>query len=189
MRILALDVSTKTGWAVFDDDNLVYFGRHAITVDNFNVNDFPDQAEEYPENIATAAQSMCRFILTLLEDHKPDRIVIENTVKGRNRHTQRILEWIHHELFQNALYKFWASDRLNYRDPSWWRSKLEVRMSNEDKKNNRHVREGKKRGKVTVKHLSVRKANELFGKGLKIKDNDIADAMLLGLAQYKEMNP
>jgi hypothetical protein len=41
------------------------------------------------------------------------------------------------------------------------------------------------KGKVTSKHLSVSKANEIFGLCLKMKDNDIADSAMLALAYIK----
>ena len=51
-------------------------------------------------------------------------------------------------------------------------------MSKEQKKNNKQ-RIG---SKVTLKHVAVRKANQFFQLELKQKDNDIADAILLGVA-------
>jgi hypothetical protein len=66
-----------------------------------------------------------------------------------------------------------------------------IRLSTNDKKNNKLVREGKKRGKVTSKHLSVRWANEKYSLSLKIKDNDIADALAIaacGLLREKEIS-
>ena len=44
------------------------------------------------------------------------------------------------------------------------------------------MRAGKKRGKISKKHLAVRMVNDLYGKQLKLKDNDEADAILMGQA-------
>jgi hypothetical protein len=55
-------------------------------------------------------------------------------------------------------------------------------MNKEDLKNNRDVKAGKKRGKISKKHLAVRMVNEKYGKKLKLKDNDEADAILMGQA-------
>jgi hypothetical protein len=41
------------------------------------------------------------------------------------------------------------------------------------------------KGKVTKKHLSVRWVNETFGFNMKVKDNDICDAVCLGSAYIK----
>jgi hypothetical protein len=72
-------------------------------------------------------------------------------------------------------------------DTSEWRKIVGLWMSKEDKKNNRQVSIGKKRGKITKKHLSVRMVNEKFNKSLKLKDNDEADAILLGLAYVTKL--
>jgi hypothetical protein len=52
-----------------------------------------------------------------------------------------------------------------------------LRLTKEDKENNKLVRNHLKRGKITPKHLSVRWANREFDLSLKIKDNDIADSL------------
>ena len=39
--------------------------------------------------------------------------------------------------------------------------------------------DGEIRGKITPKHLAVRWANDIYNKKLKIKDNDIADALAI----------
>ncbi|MDE2425744.1 MAG: hypothetical protein KGO96_07540 [Elusimicrobia bacterium] len=76
-----------------------------------------------------------------------------------------------------------------------WRKTLELRLSKDDKKNNKKVNEAKRsnkskkelglKGKITWKHLSVRMVNELFGLNLRQKENDQSDAILLGLAYIK----
>jgi hypothetical protein len=71
---------------------------------------------------------------------------------------------------------------LKYMDPSEWRKIVDLKLSKADKDNNKAVKKKEKRGKITRKHLSVRMVNEKFGKSLKIKDNDEADAILLGFA-------
>ena len=40
------------------------------------------------------------------------------------------------------------------------------------------------KGKVTKKHLAVRRANDLFNLTLIQKDNDVADSLLLGTAYF-----
>jgi len=183
MRILALDISTKTGWSSLDDGKLVNKGRLVVSIEDFNVNDFPDRSPKYPHNMLSGAYKMACNIESILKQEKPDIVVIENTVKGRNRHTQRILEWIHKAVLEVLIE---MKIKPHYRDPSWWRSIIGVRLTNDDKKNNKLVKEGKKKGKITSKHLAVRIANELFELKLLQKDNDIADSILLGLAFFKD---
>ena len=184
MRILGLDVSTKTGWAVLEDGKYVEHGQFKVVVEDFNVNDYPDRSPKYPSNMIKAADEMGKMVLQLVREKKADIVVIENTVKGRNRHTQRILEWIHKAIMDDFVAE---NVKFVYRDPSAWRNVLEMRLTNEDKLNNKLVKQGKKRGKVGKKHLSVRLANELFGLKLILKNNDISDALLLAAALNVEL--
>jgi hypothetical protein len=185
MKILALDVSTKSGWAVLDGDKPPEFGLLRVEVEDFNVNDYPERSPKYPLNMLHAANEMAAKLAELCRSVGPDIVVVENTVKGRNRHTQRILEWIH-----KALWDQFCRMGLTpiYRDPSAWRFVLEIRLSNEDKKNNKMVKQGLKRGKIGKKHLSVRWANERYGLTLKLKDNDVADALALASAIKVELS-
>lgn len=179
MRALALDLSTKTGFAVFDNENLVEYGLLRVKVMDFNVNLDPNKSGLYPFNIVDAANEMGHKVASLFLRIKPNEVIIENTVKGRNRHTQRILEFIHKSTLEELRN---LGTKPIYLDPSEWRSEIALRLTTEDKNNNRLVSQGKKRGRVTKKHLSVRFANAAYSLSLKIKDNDIADAICLGRA-------
>lgn len=177
MKVLGLDLSTKTGYAVFYKGKLIDYGRLAkVEIEDFNVNDYPNKSPKYPKNIIIAAETVADQVMILVNKVKPDKIVIENSVKGRNRHTQRFIEYMH----------FCVSKALGcdfvYMDPSEWRSIVGMKMSNDDKKNNREVKAGKKRGKITKKHLSVRLANANHNLSLKMKDEDVADAANLAHA-------
>jgi hypothetical protein len=192
MRVLALDASTKTGWALFVDGQLAESGELApIKVENFNVQDRETQKKpEYPWNVIEAAVRVGHIVCDLVVSHFPvDVVVIENTNKGKNRHTQRLLEFIHLEILHqlDRMRKDKALRDIKYMDTSEWRSIVGLWMSKDDKKNNRDVSAGKKRGKVTKKHLAVRLVNEMFGKKLKLKQNDQADAILMGLAYVKSV--
>jgi D-alanyl-D-alanine carboxypeptidase len=182
MKILSLDISSKSGWAIHNGDQLIDYGLIRVEIKDFNVNKDVNKSPEYPYNLLDAANEMGQRLLDIVLKTQPDKIVIENTVKGRNRHTQRLLEWMHKEITENLRSK---NIKFYYLDPSEWRSILEIKLSNEDKKNNKLVKSGKKRGKITKKHLSVRAANDLYSLNLKIKDNDIADAICLGRAFYE----
>jgi len=179
--LLALDVSTKTGWAFRTREKLLETGQLHSRVADFNVNADPDKSPLYPGNILDAAEAMADQIGGLIQRLQPTHIVVENTVKGRNRHTQRLLEWYHSELLRRTR----ALNRTyTYLDPSAWRKALEMRLSKDQRANNRDVSAGKKRGRITTKHLSVAWANQRFGLSLKIKDNDIADAIGLSEAWF-----
>lgn len=193
MRLLALDLSTSTGWALFEDGKLSDQGRLTqVFVDDFNVNAHPNKSAGYPANLISAAETVAWLVEEKLAETEPDHVVLENTVKGRNRHTQRILEWIHLDVLR-ALGRYQmdhnAGLTYSYMDPSEWRKVLDLRLSADDKKNNKEVKAGHKRGKVGKKHLAVRLANERFGLSLKLKDDDVADAILLGLAHVSPPAP
>jgi hypothetical protein len=177
MLLLALDISTKTGFAVFVDGRLTEYGQLRAKVEDFNVNDFPDRSPKYPYNIIDAANSMADQIMELVAKLCPTDIVVENTVKGRNRHTQRCLEFLHFALLTRL-----RGRKMRYMDPSEWRALLGLRLNKDQKKNNQMVSQGKKRGRITKKHLAINWVNETYGKTFKVKDNDICDSIGLGSA-------
>jgi hypothetical protein len=175
--ILSLDVSTKTGWALFQDGKLTTYGQLHSPIEDFNVNNFPDHSPKYPYNIIDATDSMASQIMELVAKFCPTDIVVENTVKGRNRHTQRCLEFLHYALLLRL-----RGRKMTYLDPSEWRSILGLRLNKDQKKNNQLVSQGKKRGRVTKKHLAINWVNETYGLSFKVKHNDICDAVGLGAA-------
>lgn len=182
MKVLGLDVSTHTGWAYFVDGKLQNFGLLNVEVEDFNIHQGPEKSPKYPLNVYKAAEDMALLIVDKIKELHPDKVVIENTVKGRNRGSQRLLEWIHKALMDHF---FELGVDFTYMDPSEWRKVLEMRLSKEDKKNNKTVRQGKKRGIIGKKHLSVRFANEFYDLKLKLKDENQADAICLGTAFLK----
>lgn len=182
MRVLALDASTKSGWALFVDGQLSNSGvLDPVPVEDFNVNKDPQLSTKYPYNIVEGARKITAQVLDLVRRCGTlDVVVIENTNKGKNRHTQRILEFMH---FCILVMLQELPQKMAYMDTSEWRKIVGLWMTKDDLKNNRDVKAGKKRGKVTKKHLAVRMVNEKYP-DLKLiqKDNDQADAILLGLA-------
>lgn len=181
MRVLALDASTKTGWALFIDGELVDSGALAhVKIEDFNVNKDPQLAGLYPWNVVDGAEAVGDKLVAFVRDKFPlDAVVIENTNKGKNRHTQRILEFLHFHFLRRMRSH---SHLVHYMDTSEWRSIVQLWMTKDDLKNNRDVKAGKKRGKISKKHLAVRTVNARYGKKLKLKDNDEADAILMGQA-------
>lgn len=190
IKILALDLSSSTGYAILEsklDGNVPYLGPYGsfkVAIKDFNVNKFPDRSPEYPFNIIDTSDEVAKRVLLLVQENNPDIIIIENTVKGRNRHTQRLLEWIHLSVL-NSLHEY--SAKIKYIDPSEWRKIVGLYLSKDDKKHNTDVSKGKIRGKITRKHLSVRLVNDIMKLELKLKDDDIADAICLAYAICKRM--
>lgn len=88
MRILSLDLSTSTGWAVLDTEtNKLEYGLLLV-----------DKAEsfgEYPMNFVRMSEAMGQYVLTVAQKYRPDVIVSEEVNKGYNRYSQKQLEFIH----------------------------------------------------------------------------------------------
>ncbi len=182
MRILAIDLSTSTGWSFYNEGKYIESGLlPKVYVEDFNVNDHPNHSPLYPYNIIRAAKTVGHQVAELLAKFHPERVVIENVVHGRNRHTNRVLDWCHYVFIEEVK----GDIPMTYMDPSHWRSVLELRLNKDQKKNNRDVSAGKKRGRINRKHLAINYVNERFGLKLKMKENDVADAIGLGAAYVK----
>lgn len=194
MKILALDISSQsTGWAhLYGEagaESVPALARYGTL---HNVGPAKAYAQgEYPWSYVAAAQSMALQIRHLLDEELPDVVVIEETNQGKNRYTQKILEFIHLATLEH-LAGLPTRPRVTYVSTSEWRRVLGLYMSKEDRKKNATLRKGlsnglsKKeigiRGKVTSKHVTLRWVNEVFGLALRPTDNDIADAIAVGAA-------
>ena len=90
MRILALDLSTHTGWALFEEDVLKEYGLLEMDRLPESYKDHP-----YPINYVLAAERHSARLYDLVGRHQPDIIVIEETVPGRETYSQKLLEFLH----------------------------------------------------------------------------------------------
>lgn len=192
-RILALDMSTKTGWAVVD----VYEGKFEL-VECGTLTKISEPEGEYPINYLHWSGACFNSIEELIYKYKPDEYVIEETAKGsKNNMSQKIVEFIHYEL---ALFFRDGGDKpKTYYLTEEWRRICGCKMNDAEKKQNANVRkqrkkgikvakndEGKRIGIVGKKHVNVRRANEVYNLDLILKDEDRADALLLAHALYLE---
>ena len=177
MKILGLDISTKTGWALLNDDNLTAFG---LLRSDLDYSKEPSEDYEYLVRAIGMAQKIAEIVLK----YEPDLIYIEQTNKGRQRMIQKLLEF-HHFAILSSLRDLGYSSKVCYIDTSAWRKELGVKLSAEDRKRNKEIRRKKTRGKITTKHVAVRWVNSEFGLEFKVKDNDIADAICLAVAGRK----
>lgn len=195
MTVLALDLSTKTGAALLRDD------AGAISVPERRRIELPRTILEYgpyPEAYLRASDWIADQVSLLVREMCPDRIVIEETntpsSKG-SRYSQKILEFIHRAVLQR-LGTLGYTGKVFYVSSGVWRSTIGLKLSSSQRAANRVLSTAKSRaktsgkaldkkklgikGKVTWKHLSVAYVNERFGFGLKMADNDVADAICLG---------
>lgn len=213
MSLLALDISTKTGWCKFDGEKPVKFG--------LLVRELSWTHQEYPRNFVLVASEMAQKIRTLLIEN-PDvtEIVIEETNKtGRfgSRHSQKILEFIHCEL-NRILFVAHSDLKVLYVNTSDWRKTLKLSVAEtrkaakpflkqlanmkaglvleQDRKKKAELKKEiqeftktlKKKcihGKIDKKSISVAYVNANFGLDFKKGDNDISDAICLGVAYLK----
>lgn len=203
MRILALDLSTSTGYCLGEGEmgceKPLLLEQGAIQLEKTIV-----EYGKYPFCYYLAAQDMAERVFAIVKRLKPDRIVIEETNLGFSRYSQKALEMIHC-LVLGKLQQMLGDYDVVYISSSTWRQKLGLQMTKEQKKANaklaKATREAKAAGlkvdkkklgivgKVTQKHVAILHVNKLYDLKLKMKDDDIADAMCLTLAGFLNATP
>jgi len=199
MRVLALDLSTSTGWALLEGTlnepmsaQLVEYGviKTAATI--------PEHGP-YPWGYLHFSYAIGEMIRQLVVSKQYDYIVIEETNLGKQRYSQKALEFIHLSVLQ-ALWRTGRRNIVHYVSSSEWRKTLNLALTAEDKRLNRKLSQAKSRakasnkkldkkalgirGKFTKKHMALRFVNSVFSLGLKVKDDDIADAICLGMSVF-----
>lgn len=173
MKILGLDVSTKTGYAVMEDGKLIEYGLLQTEEEDLElIQDF---------KFLKRAESAAGKIVDIILRHKPDYIFCEQTNAGQFRDSQKLLEFTHCKILTEIV-KLGMSKIYFYVDTSAWRSTLGVKLNKEQRKHNKAVKDGTARGKITPKHLVVLWANAKYGLKLLKKDHDIGDG--IAVAEY-----
>jgi archaellum biogenesis ATPase FlaH len=195
MRVLALDVSTKTGFAILDGEPglIPVIKSFGVLENEMKVRGF--RGEKYPWDFMAAAKRIASSVEDLLVNEKFDYFVIEETNSGgrASRYSQKILEWLHFAILE-------VLDRQDgqviYINSAEWRRVVGARLTREDKALNAKVSRLKKsgdkealhalgvRGKINKKHVALRYVNNSFKLDLKVKDNDIADAICEGVSFF-----
>ena len=174
MRLLSLDLSLNTGYAIFVEGKLKAFD--VIQADREGKQDHPN----YPANFINAAEKISNLINLIIVNRNIDTVIVEDSVQmSRDRFAQKQSEFIHYAVNKVLIEK---KVKRHYLSPSQWRKILEIKMTKEDKAHNKLVRSKKVKGKITTKHLTVRYINKVYGYNLLIKDNDKADAIGIGRA-------
>jgi Holliday junction resolvasome RuvABC endonuclease subunit len=193
-QVLSLDVSTKTGWASATSSN------SGIELQDYGtIPQIHQPSGDYPSNYVIWAYACFEEVLTLIKRFKPDVLVVEETSKGsKNAMSQKILEYIHHNL---AKYIKDGNIRSVYIMTEQWRREIGCQMNDKEKLRNKEVRaykkkngtriaydiDGKRAGLIGRKHVNIRRVSEIFEgqlkSPLKRKDEDLADGLGL-LACY-----
>lgn len=180
--VIGLDLATNTGYSIFKNGELL----------SYDVLILPDQYkssakhEDYPYNFIEAVEYITHQIDVILKQYQPQQIVIEETCASRNVYAQKKIEWLHFHLLQNIKTLVWMP-KVTYLGSSKWRSILGIVHTKETKKHNKLVKDKKAKGKITPKHLSVWKANQVYSTTFIQKDNDKADAINLAAALIKQL--
>lgn len=202
MRVLGLDISSKTGWALLEGEVGAVRPR-IVETGRLDLGKKIDDHGLYPWSFLAASEAMAARILAEIQRSRPDTVVIEETNLGRDRYAQKFLEFVHRSVLGKLAVMPDSSERKSlqviYYSTSDWRSALNLRMSTEDRQNNKKLKmakaaagpEGKVdkktlgvKGKVTAKHLAINYVNSQFGLDFKVKDNDRADAVCLAAAFF-----
>jgi len=195
-RILSLDISSKTGYA-----SMVSSGGDLVLEAYGTLPAIHEPAGQYPANYVEWAALCFSAIMELIDRFAPDVLVIEETVAGSKAvYTQKFLEWCHYRL---AVFIKETNIKSVYLLTGAWRSETGCKMTKEESKHNESVKtykinnnntrvayntDGKRVGKLTKKHINIRRANEVFGQflstPLRKKDEDTADSLLLGFCYH-----
>jgi len=193
--VLSLDLSTKTGWAYYENKELISYGT--IFLDK-KAKDFG----EYPLNFVSFADEIFKKITDKVDGFiigsNESVVVIEETTSSKNNYSQKILEYIHYRIvnhycdFTDVKYVrtgVWRKFVGAYQnaDERKYNSKINRLKAKEKKAGRRKI--AKIDGKITRalnrKDYALRAFKEIFGKELPYSMNDACDAALLGLAYIK----
>jgi hypothetical protein len=196
---LSFDISTSTGWALLGDTGS---GSEIFLIEHGLLKETRDPEMGYPESFLEAAFRMAKKISQVYVSASictvPLFVVIEETNQGKNRYSQKLIEWIHCLTLRLLWHESCPFDHIHYVNSSDWRRHLKVKPTSNDRASNKKLSQAKSKakakgakldktslgikGRVTNKHLSVRYVNDRFGLNFKLKDNDTADAICIGAA-------
>lgn len=201
MKFLSLDLSTNSGYAVFENEKLEAYGLVSYKAKNYkaDVKKYSDLPEEYPYNFIDVADKFGAMAVELYQKHGCERVVIEHTEKGKQRLSQRLLEWINLAVVQaftrievkvdyllvsdwrsycKCYLKYWPEARV-------WNAKIvKLKKVAVPTKSGAKIAkiDGKIVTKINQKKLSIILANDFYS--LSIKDDNIADAINIGRAGW-----
>lgn len=197
--VLAVDLSTsRTGLALFSLQECVRDDWKLSTFDAIEHEDVIAAYGAYPFSYLTALSLMADKVAARAAQLHPDTIVIEETNGSKNRYTQKALEMLHCIFLQGLQRAGYTSANVKYISTGTWRRAVGIELTKDQKRQNARLSKAKRaakmrgekldkaalgiKGKVNKKHIAVAWANEHFGLSLKQKDNDIADAICIGVA-------
>jgi hypothetical protein len=209
VRVLALDLSSKTGWALLSGEK--NSEQRLPTITGYGTLELPQRVKDYADSkypwaILEAATYMGDVCWGKVKETSPDIVVIEAVNKARARFSQQYLDFLHMRLLGQLVHTDpQAKTKVFYVDSSEWRKVTGSVMDKAGKKLNAKLSAAKRKaatkgakldrkalgikGKITKKHVAIARANELFRLNLRVKENDIADSLLEGLSWFWGAKP
>lgn len=195
IRVLSLDMSSKTGWSCVvsskDGIELIAYGQ---------IPPIHEPKTPYPGSYVEWAYLIFAEIVKLVDQFQPDILVIEETAGGsKSAYSQKILEFSHFlvaQMIKNT------GIESHYLQTEQWRRIIGCKMNDAEKARNKQVKDYKKKtgsklardinnkviGKITRKHINVRRINEIYANQLPnvltMKDEDSCDALGLAAAYH-----
>ena len=157
-KLISLDTSSsKTGWALFENGK--YVKSDVIDLDT------KECKKIYKENSDKRIEDMCLSVWNLLDENKPDIIVIEKLNVGRNMVAVRALSKV-----IGMVYCYSILHKCFYYEiqPSQWRSQLGMQSS--------------KRKREEYKQLSVQYVKDNFS--INVSDDE-SDSICAGVGYIK----
>lgn len=202
MQILSFDLSSHTGWSLFEEGHLKEYGLLEIAIKDYKaiLKSHKDFVSAYPLNLATAAQEMTALCMELIDKYPAAHIVTEHTVCGKNVVSQRFLEFLHYVFtteihkrgrsFKYLMNSDWRIHNKVYlkhwpEHQAWNKTVSKLKKSAKPTKSGAKVAklDGKIVTKIDQKDLSILIANQTFN--LNLDDDNIADSVLLGKAAHE----
>ncbi len=195
-RVLSLDLSSKTGYALLVSSNEIMVLEAYGQVDKIPC----PENETYPGSYVTWAYNCFEKVEELIERLKPDVLVIEEVTKSKNALSQKFLDYIHFLVSkfiqETGIKNFWFQT-------GDWRREVGSYMNDAEKKRNKEVKKykkehkskiaydivtGKRIGIIGKKHVTIRLINEVFKVYLKEplirKEEDTADGIALAYCYH-----
>lgn len=190
LRVLGLDLSTTcTGFALLDSESKALLKYGYILPQVKGVTKL-----KYPRQALYKILDLSQKIVQLIKQYKPDQLVIEEVNRGISRVSQKPLDALHFFVVYFIEQEFpGLVDTLYYYDSNGnkgWRTHLKLKLTDDDKAHNSHIKTfkgsrkvGKKKPKINFKHLASRYVQQTYNIKLDVdedsKNSDICDAIAM----------
>jgi len=200
--VIAFDISTKPGYAIFHQGKLLQYGTLFADRNTASFGPYPENYVLFAENVVQRLRDeVIAPVLQAGATVGEIAFVAEETTPGRSNYSQKSLEYIHFLLVQLIIRGYKGS--LVYIRDGIWKRVCGATQNKSERNHNARVRryklthgtklakfkdaKGKLRvaGKFTRQHYYIRAVKEIFGIQLKQKDEDAGAAILVGLSYLR----